>query len=187
MKLRNILLAIGLTIGLASTASSAFATSTAPHSAAGSASASANVLTVTPDASGGTTICAHSNVAYCADLVGTSNVVGAKIWLYPNGSDDHWIVTLNTQGCSIISIPCYFVEDAQDTSLCMSATGTGGAPIELERCNDSGSWYNEGNYILGNGKYGAGGNLDAQAIGTHDYLYALNGGNYDQFTVYGWN
>jgi hypothetical protein len=180
MKRRIFLIAAGLAVALMSAAApSALAASTAPHSTAAPAAHSA--------ASSGTTICAHTHPAYCADVRGNINKAGTKIWLYPHGADDHWIVVLNPQGCSVITIPCYFIKDAQNTSLCMAATGTGGAPIELETCNDSGSWYNEGNYILGNGRFGEAGTLDTQAIGTHDYLYALAGGKYRQFTVYGWN
>ena len=188
-------MAAGLVVGLVSVAApSAFASSAAPHSMtaasaphSAAASHSSVGLVLKPDASGGTTICAHTNTKYCADVVGDSNTVGTKIWLYPNGADDKWDVVVNNQGCSIIGIPCYFIKDAQNASLCLSATGAGGAPIELEKCNENGSWYDEGNYILGNGHYGESGNLDAQAIGTHDYLYALEGGKYDQFTVYGFN
>ena len=185
MKRKVFLLAAGLAVALVSAAApSAFAATPAPHSAAAAAMHPA-VTNVS-----NTTICAHTNTAYCADVVGNSNTIGAKIWLYPHGADDHWNIVLSPQGCVWDSLGCFWIEDAQDPSLCMSATGTDGAPIELERCNDIGGWYNEGNYVLGNGAYGSLGNLDAQAIGTHDYLYAVNtaaGGKYQQFTVYGWN
>ena len=191
MKRKILMIAAGLAVALmAAAAPTALAAAPAPHSAGASGAQSAATLTLRPSATGGTTICAHTNPKYCADVVGNSNKVGAKIWLYPNGADDHWDIVLADQGCSIISIPCYWIKDVQNTSLCLSATGTSGAPIELQKCGDTGTWYNEGSYKLGNGDYGARANLDVQAIGTHDYLYglnSLNGGKYQQFTVIGWN
>jgi hypothetical protein len=183
MKRRILLIAAGLAVVLTSaTVPSALAASAAPRSAAVPAAVHPAAGTVRD-----TTICAHTDTAYCVDVVGDSNTAGTRIWLYPNGADDHWNIVPTGQNCEWGSLVCYWIEDAENTSLCMSATGTGGSPIELEPCNDIGSWYDEGDYVLGNGAYGAGGNLDAQAIGTHDYLYALNGGKYQQFTVYGWN
>lgn len=133
-----------------------------------------------------TTICAHTNTAYCVDVVGDSNTSGTKVWLYPNGADDHWNfipVTCSTGA----SAACYYIEDSQNTKLCLSATGTQGQNIVLRNCSTIGAWYDDGSYILGNDAYGAGGELDAQAIGTHDYLYSYGAGNYRQFTVLHWN
>ncbi|HEY3869436.1 MAG TPA: hypothetical protein VGM10_13835 [Actinocrinis sp.] len=189
MKHRSFLIAAGFAVVLMSAAApSALAATAAP----GTTSASASHSAVTPASRPvkGTTICAHTNTAYCVDVVGNNNSAGAKLWLYPNGADDKWNIVLSPQGCQWDALSCYWIEDAQNTSLCMSATGTNGAPIELEKCNDVGGWYDEGDYMLGNGAFGSAGNLDAQAIGTHDYLYALNwgsGGKYNQFTVFGFN
>jgi hypothetical protein len=191
MKRRILMITAGIAVALtAAVAPSALAATSAPHAAAATHSAAAPAA-VHPEVGNvqDTTICAHTNTAYCVDIQG-ANAVGTKIWLYPNGANDHWDIVAAPQGCQFDSLGCYWFEDAQDTSLCMSTTGSDGAPIELEKCGDTGGWYNEGSYILGNGAYGEAGNLDAQAIGTHDYLYGLSaadGGKYQQFTVYGWN
>jgi hypothetical protein len=55
--------------------------------------------------------------------------------------------------------------------------------VKLEHCNDSGSWYNEGANKLGNGFYGANGNLIANGSASKDYLYASRTGNWHQWTI----
>jgi hypothetical protein len=189
MKRRILLMAAGIAVALMSAAAPSALAAPAPHVAAAPAAHPAAV----PAAHGpsyDTTICAHTNTAYCADVVGDSNTVGARIWLYQNGADDHWDVVPAPQGCEWGALNCYWIEDAEDTGLCLSATGNDGAAIKLERCGDQGGWNDAGDYELYNGDYGESGELDAQAIGTHNYLYALSGvdgGKYNQFTVYGWN
>ena len=190
MKRRIYAIAAGLAFAFMSAAApSALAASATPHSVA----AVAHIAAPAKPTAGivrNTTICAHTNTKYCVDVVGDKNTAGTKVWLYPNGADDKWDIVPSTQNCQFQALQCYFFEDAQNTRLCLSATGNDGAPIELENCNDIGAWNDASKYYLFNGDYGQSGSLDAQAIGTHDYLYALSGtdgGKYRQWTVYGWN
>ena len=124
------------------------------------------------------TVCIHNKglTGWCADVYDNHNTAGTRIWLWHNGSDDQWVVAAHQ--CAAIGLTCFALEDAQSRGLCMAATGTGGAPIELERCTDDGAWYNQGRDYLGNGFYGAAGDLDAQAAGQGQYLYAYSNGNY---------
>jgi hypothetical protein len=161
--------ALGLT---AAAAPSALGSPAAPHSAV---VFQANKI---PAVGSTITVCLHNSrlTGWCADVYNNHNTAGTRIWLWHNGSDDKWVVAA-TQ-CALTGMICFALEDAQSRGLCLTATGTGGAPIELERCNDRGTWYNQGGNELGNGFYGAAGDLDAQAAGQGQYLYAYRNGNY---------
>jgi hypothetical protein len=141
--------AIGQVIGLA--------VATAP-----SASAATGVL-----------ICLHDHPTACATVYNDRNVSGNAVVLYSQGgTDGRWIPVVHL--CSRIGLTCFNLEDAQAPGLCLTATGAYGAPIQLKTCGDSGSWYNQGNYQLGNGWYGESGDLDAQVVGANQPLYALD-------------
>jgi hypothetical protein len=125
------------------------------------------------------TVCLKNAPKWCADVRNNSNTAGTRIWLWSNGSDDKWIETTNV---SCVAGVCFNLEDAQNTSLCLTATGTNGAEIKLEKCNNAGSWYNEGGNMLGNGFYGANGSLIANAAGQGDYLYSSRTGAWHQWS-----
>lgn len=129
------------------------------------------------------TVCLTNASTQCADVKDSSDTAGTRIWLYAKSGakDDKWIEASNPS-CGA-GVTCFYLEDAQNTSLCLAATGTNGAEVKLEHCNDSGSWYNEGANELGNGAYGAAGNLIANGSATKDYLYASRTGNWHQWTI----
>jgi hypothetical protein len=129
------------------------------------------------------TVCLTNASTQCADVRDSSNTVGTRIWLYAKSGakDDKWIEAPDA-GCAV-AVACFYLEDAQNTSLCLATTGTGGAEIKLERCNDSGAWYNEGSNKLGNGFYGANATLITNGSATKDYLYANRTGNWHQWSI----
>jgi hypothetical protein len=137
----------------------------------------------------GVLICLHDHPTACATVHNDDNVSGDAVVLYSEGGrDGRWIVV--SHQCSRIGGTCYSLEDAQNPGLCMTATGAYGAPIQLKSCGDSGSWYNQGNYHLGNGWYGESGDLDAQAVGANEPLYALDsadGGEHTEWIAPGIN
>jgi hypothetical protein len=158
--------AMALTAGIATTGPSV-----------GSASAAVTApATPTPR-----TVCLTNASTQCADVKDSNDTAGTRVWLYDKSqaNDDKWIEVANPS--CFIGAGCIYFEDAQNTSLCMSATGTGGAYVELENCEDRGSWYNEGSNILGNGFYGAAGNLGANGSASKDYVRALNNAAWHQW------
>lgn len=164
------------TIGLvAPGAPNAMATTTAAHTR--STAAAHPYVTTSKICLLGTT--------WCANVKNNSNTVGEPVWLWgPAGGDAAWEIVPDP---SCVTGLCYFVKDAQNSSLCMAATGTGNSNIELERCNEDGSWYDEGSWILGNAFYGANGNLIAMNAGTGDYLYANRTGTFMKWSAPGIN
>jgi hypothetical protein len=151
-------LAIGPAIGIAA--------------AAPSASAASGVL-----------ICLHDHPTACATVHNNRNVAGNAVVLYSQGgTDGRWITRSHL--CSRIGQTCFYIEDAQAPTLCLTATGAYGSPIQLKRCGDTGSWYNQGAYHLGNGWYGESGDLDAQVVGANQPLYALSSTNGGRDTIW---
>jgi hypothetical protein len=100
------------------------------------------------------TICLTSATSYCADVKDSRDVSGQPVWLYNSSqaNDYHWIFVTGVN--CVAGTNCYNFKDAQNTSLCLSTTS--GRSIVLGTCNGGrGSWYSEGNNLLGNGAYGA--------------------------------
>lgn len=130
------------------------------------------------------TVCLTNASTQCADVRDSSDTAGTRVWLYAKSGakDDKWI-EVSDANCAVGLTSCFYLEDAQNTSLCLAATGTGGAEIQLVRCNDTGAWYNEGGNVLGNGFYGANANLIANGSATKDYLFAKRTGNWHQWTI----
>jgi hypothetical protein len=165
------LLGLGLVAGIFTTGgASAYAATTITATATPTSTSHVGLI-LRPDASG-ETVCLLNASQWCADVKGNSNTAGTSVWLENNGADDQWIVKPDpscTQG------GCYYIEDAQNTALCMSATGTNGAHVNLAKCSESGSWYNRGNNDVGNAFYGEAGDLYTNAAGAGYYLYAGTG------------
>jgi hypothetical protein len=135
------------------------------------------VTVAAPSASAapGVLICLHDHPTACATVHNDNNVSGNAVVLYSQGgTDGRWIT--RSHDCTLTGITCFYIEDAQAPTLCLTATGTNGSPIQLKPCSDSGSWYNQGGFHLGNGVYGASGDLDAQVVGANQPLYSLYGG-----------
>lgn len=129
----------------------------------------------------GVLICLHDHPTACATVKNDDNVSGDPVVLYSEGgTDGRWIVVSHL--CSRTAVSCFKVEDAQNPGLCMTATGAYGAAIKLGSCGDSGSWYDQGNYQLGNGWYGESGDLDAQVVGANQPLYAVDAGDGGEHT-----
>ena len=134
-------------------------------------------LALAPSASAatGVLVCLHNHPTACATVHNDRNVSGNPVVLYSQGgTDGRWIPV--SHDCTLTGVTCFYLEDAQSPGLCLDATGTNGSPIQLKPCSDSGSWYNQGGYRLGNGWYGASGDLDAQVVGANQPLYAFEGG-----------
>lgn len=127
------------------------------------------------------TVCLTNASTQCADVKDSSNTAGTRIWLYHSGNDDHWLVVQSQ--CDEIGLACFFIEDAVKPGLCMAATAGMGGEVKLEKCNDSGAWYNEGGNVLGNGFFGANGNLIANGSASKDFLYANRTGNWRQWNL----
>ena len=124
-------------------------------------------------AASGVLICLQNHPTACATVHNDDNVAGDAVVLYSQGgSDGRWIIRGHT--CTRIGVECFYIEDAEAPTLCLTATGAYGSPIQLKGCGDSGSWYDQGSYTLGNGWYGASGDLDAQVVGANQPLYALS-------------
>lgn len=128
------------------------------------------------------TVCLKNASTQCADVMDSHNTSGTRIWLYPKSraKDYHWDYVSNPN-CTA-GVVCFYLKDAQATSLCLAATGTNGARVELRKCGDNGSWYNEGGNELGNGFYGANATLITNSDKTGYFLYANRTGNWRQWT-----
>lgn len=113
------------------------------------------------------------------DSVDTS---GTRIWLYSrSGANDyHWIQVFTS---CVAGSSCFYLEDAQNPSLCLAATGADGAQPQLRSCNQAGAWYNEGGNELGNGFYGAAATLITNGSASKDYLFGNRTGNWHQWTI----
>lgn len=165
----NIALVAGaLTVGLA----------TGPAGAVTASSPAAASSTIKIDSTG---VCLTNAPTQCADVKNDNNTAGTRIWLYPKsqGKSNQWILVSNPN-CGA-GAACNYFQDAANTNLCMTAMGTGGANVELQNCDDAGSWYNEGGNLLGNGAFGERGNLEANSSATGYYLYANEAGNWHQW------
>ncbi|HEY1616562.1 MAG TPA: hypothetical protein VGG25_03040 [Streptosporangiaceae bacterium] len=127
------------------------------------------------------TVCLTNASTQCADVKDDSNTAGTRIWLYDKSdANSYKWVEASDSGCDA-GVACFYLEDAQNTNLCLTATGTDGAEVKLENCNDAGSWYNEGANELGNGAYGANATLITNGSANEDYLYASRTGNWHQW------
>ena len=137
---------------------------------------------VPASAATGVTVCLTNAPSQCADVKDSADTSGTRIWLYSrsDANDYHWIEV--STGC-VAGSSCFYLEDAQNTSLCLSATGTNGAQIQLRNCNETGAWYDEGGNELGNGFYGAAATLITNGSASKDYLFGSRTGNWHQWTI----
>ena len=188
MKLRKLVASIGAAVvgsaAIVAAGVSAASAATAPTGmtiiAAGHTTTVAQSTASSPETAQPVKVCLENAETQCADVKDSSNTANTRVWLYHNGNDDKWLKVLDTECIGAGLEDCYFLEDAENTSLCLSATGSFGADIELRNCSDTGAWFAHGDE-LGNGDYGANGNLVANGDASKDYLYANRTGNWSKW------
>jgi hypothetical protein len=100
---------------------------------------------------------------YCATIKNNDNVSGEpiQIWQCAHAGDYHWYL-VEDSSCEI-GAACFTFEDAQDTSLCLSAEVN--RSVQLGGCGGGlAEWYDiGGNTYIGNGYGGSGYTLSAVA------------------------
>jgi hypothetical protein len=109
--------------------------------------------------------------SFCADVKDSDNVSGQPIWLFSCSSagDKRWIPVEFSANC-IIANPCYELQDAQDTSLCMSLDVSSNT-IVLGRCNVGlAGWYAPGGNLLENEFSASSGYLTSDAASNGELL-----------------
>jgi len=118
------------------------------------------------------TIYLTNSTSYCADVKDSRNVSGQPIWLYKcSQAGDYHFYEVGGINC-VAGSNCYNFEDVQNTSLCLSATS--GRTVALGTCNAGlSAWYRQGGNHMGNGFYGASGDLTVYSpLSNGDLLYA---------------
>src|ERR1700761_7865617 len=132
MKLRKLVASIGAAVvgsaAIVAAGVSAASAATAPTGmtiiAAGDTTTVAQSTASSPETAQPVKVCLENAETQCADVKDSSNTANTRVWLYHNGNDDKWLKVLDTECIGAGLEDCYFLEDAENTSLCLSATGS---------------------------------------------------------------
>lgn len=129
-------------------------------------------------------VCLLNYSSECANVYNNAKTANSRINIWQNGGSDLWEIVPTS---CVAGSACFYIKDAQNTALCMTATGTNGAVLELKNCAEAGSWYNEGDNIVGNGYYGQAGNMITNGNVSGDFLYAKQTGPWIRWSIPGLN